>query len=191
MKYKIGDKVKVRKDLSIGECGKEYVVREMLSRRGETAVIIAELDNCYNISGEAALWRWTDEMLEPVSDEKIVITTDGVTTIARKYDGKKLVREAKAVCSKDDEFNFDVGAKLAMERLLGGGIPEKSLYNGRVICTNNNDSPLYVTGKIYEFVNGELTENGAPLCCAPKDVIIRSLRDWQRHSIAEWLEVVE
>lgn len=190
MKYKAGQKVRVRKDLCQGSKYNCWmVVSDMLKYRGKT-VTIEDIDfDHYHI--KEAPWAWTDDMFEPIPNEKIVITSDGVTTTARKYDGKKIVKEAKAVCSKDDVFNFDVGAKLAMERLLGGGIPEKSLYNGRVICTNNNDSPLYVTGKIYEFVNGELTENGAPLCCVPKDVIIRSLRDWQRHSTAEWLEVVE
>lgn len=197
MKYKAGQKVRVREDLksrtytSESSVIKANVNLSMLKLSGKT-VVIKEVNpfGIYHIENLPDC-GWVAEMFEPIHNEKIVITTDGVTTTAKKYDGKKIIKEAKAICSKDDVFNFEVGAKLAMERLLGGGIPEKSLYNGRVICTNNNGSPLYVTGKIYEFVNGELTENGAPLCCAPKDVIIRSLRDWQRHSIAEWLEVVE
>lgn len=56
--------------------------------------------------------------LEAVKNEnKIVITTDGTTTRAALYDGHKLIREAKAICSKDDTFDFETGAKIAIDRL--------------------------------------------------------------------------
>lgn len=49
--------------------------------------------------------------------DKIVITHDGKTTTATKYfgDGSKVTATAK--CAPEDEFNFEVGAKLALERL--------------------------------------------------------------------------
>ena len=50
-------------------------------------------------------------------NNKIVITTDGKTTTSRLFNGKELIRKAEAKCSPDDEFDFMVGAKLAMERL--------------------------------------------------------------------------
>ena len=50
---------------------------------------------------------------------KIVITTDGETTTARMFQGKELVKSATAKCSKSDTFDFETGAALAMERLLG------------------------------------------------------------------------
>lgn len=52
-------------------------------------------------------------------DNKIVITTDGKTTTAKMYDGKKFIKSAKAVCSPDDEFDFNLGATIALERLTG------------------------------------------------------------------------
>lgn len=55
--------------------------------------------------------------LIPYVDNKIVITTDGKTTTAKMYDGKKLVNSAKAVCSPDDKFDFNIGAVMALERL--------------------------------------------------------------------------
>lgn len=48
---------------------------------------------------------------------KIVITTDGKTTTALLFEGKKMIRKAEAKCSPEDEFDFMVGAELAMERL--------------------------------------------------------------------------
>lgn len=49
---------------------------------------------------------------------KIVITSDGKNTLARMYDGKKIVKEAKAICSPDDTFDFETGAILAFRRLM-------------------------------------------------------------------------
>lgn len=58
------------------------------------------------------------------SAKKIVITTDGKTTLARLYEDSKVVHKAEAKCSPDDAFNFEVGAKLAMERLLAPEIKD-------------------------------------------------------------------
>lgn len=53
-----------------------------------------------------------------VADEKIVITHDGKTTTATMYcdDGTKKVATAR--CAPEDTFDFNVGAKLAMDRLM-------------------------------------------------------------------------
>lgn len=50
-------------------------------------------------------------------DRKIVITTDGVETLARLYEDGKVVNSATAKCSPDDEFDFEEGARIAFERL--------------------------------------------------------------------------
>lgn len=51
--------------------------------------------------------------------QKIVVTTDGKTTTARLFDGKKCVKTAEAKLSKKDTFSFKAGAALAVDRLLG------------------------------------------------------------------------
>lgn len=56
--------------------------------------------------------------LIPYNDKKIVITTDGNTTIARMFENGKCVETAVAKCNPSDEFNFETGAKLAFERLF-------------------------------------------------------------------------
>lgn len=51
-------------------------------------------------------------------DEKIVVLRNGKTVTATKYaDGKK-VNSATAKCHPDDKFNFNVGAKIAVGRLV-------------------------------------------------------------------------
>lgn len=64
-------------------------------------------------------------MFEPVCDNKIVITTDGMETVAKLYDGKKIIKRATAKCSPNDEFNFETGAKIAFERLIEETLAEE------------------------------------------------------------------
>lgn len=59
------------------------------------------------------------------NDEIIVIYRDGNKTIAtNKTTGEK----AEAKCSPEDEFNFGVGAKLALDRLFGAPHYDASRY---------------------------------------------------------------
>lgn len=60
---------------------------------------------------------WYD--FEVVQDQKIVITTEGKETLARLYEGNKVVKTATARYAPDDTFDFATGAKLAFERLMG------------------------------------------------------------------------
>lgn len=48
----------------------------------------------------------------------IEITSDGKETTAIQYNGGKIVAKAKAKCSPEDKFDFMIGAKLALERLI-------------------------------------------------------------------------
>lgn len=129
MKYNVGDKVKVRKDLKPGNL---YFMDNMIYYNGVTSemlkfsgkvVEITSVDTFYRIRGSRYLW--TDEMFEPVSSNKIVITVDGKETIAHLYDGNKVIKTAIAKCSSVDTFDFNTGAKIAFERLMGG-TPESS-----------------------------------------------------------------
>src|SRR5574344_2585046 len=71
MKFKVGDKVRIRKDLNLyndyDKCG---AVSEMLEYKGDIATIlkVSELSNCYKINIDNQQWHWTDEMFEPVED---------------------------------------------------------------------------------------------------------------------------
>lgn len=49
----------------------------------------------------------------------IVIHTKGNETVATLKQGKEVIKTAKAKCNPSDEFNFEIGAKLAFERLMG------------------------------------------------------------------------
>lgn len=64
-------------------------------------------------------------MYQGQSSRKIVITTDGRTTLARLYDGKTVISRAEARCHPQDAFDFSIGAKLAFGRLMGADCYKK------------------------------------------------------------------
>ena len=124
MKYKVGDKVRVREDLKAGDLyymadgsASDAFVGDMLQFRGKTVDIERITDfGKYQIAGSD--FNWVDEMFESPDTNKIVITTDGKTTLARLYDGKRVVKSAEAKCAPSDTFDFATGAKLAFDRLM-------------------------------------------------------------------------
>lgn len=99
------------------------------------------------------------EFLGKGTGEVIVIYRNGAETVTLdKRTGKKGV----AKCSPADEYDFTTGAKLAFERLTGEQKePEKKpLYNGKVVCLDAGPNiGRYTKGKVYEFVDGTLTNN--------------------------------
>ena len=157
MKYKVGDKVRIVSKWGEGCCqnrsgkmdkwlGKVMTVRDV----GITLYRMVE-DIEDNESGG---WAWTENCIAGLACEnKIVITSDGEKTLARLYDGKKVVKTATAKCSPDDKFSFETGAKIAFERLIDYAEKEPKYFNGKVVCVNKYAG--FTVGKIYKFVNGQ------------------------------------
>lgn len=119
MKYKVGDKVK------LAEKTTAYTSEKMERLLGKVVTITYVGESYYSFKEDGGEWRWDDRSIEglaPSEEEtalrKIVITSDGKETLARLHDGKKVIASATAKCSPDDEFDFNIGAKLAFERLM-------------------------------------------------------------------------
>ena len=132
MKYKVGDKVKIRKDLKIGSVyGGCYVTQEMHDLGGAIVRIIEvnEYSGEYRIDSFGCYW--TDEMFEDVDMEvqkmnkRVVIDVDGNKVTARCGDKYGVAR-----CHPDDDFDFFVGAKLALDRLEEAEKPYAWLKKG-------------------------------------------------------------
>ena len=71
MKYKVGDKVRVRKDLVPGNFyGKDYYISGMDKFKGEKCVITEIWDQSYQINN-FGYW-WSEEMFESVNDEEVL-----------------------------------------------------------------------------------------------------------------------
>lgn len=123
MKYKVGDKVRIvskwaegaavnRQGLMDKWLGKTMTIRRAF---GDTLYYMEE---DYNENGMG--WCWSEREIEGLAcNSKIVITTDGTETLARLYEGDKVVKSATAKCSPADEFDFNTGARLAFDRLTG------------------------------------------------------------------------
>ena len=164
MKYKIGDKVRVRNDLEEGKwysmnnhTFSDFVNSKMITFKGKEVTILA--DNCfgmYRIKEDNGEYHWTDEMFSGLAASlpKVVITTDGETTTAKMYEGKKVLKTAKTQCSPEDTFDFAVGAKIAFDRLM-----KNVEMNIKVICINDVPRSDFTKGKIYTVKNGFLYGN--------------------------------
>lgn len=94
---------------------------------------------------------------------KIIITHDGTTTIARLYDGKKVMKSAEAKCAPSDAFDFTIGANLAYDRLMDRlpATPPKPAEKPaqepiKLYCVKDFMEGNFLTrGKVYEFVPGK------------------------------------
>lgn len=90
----------------------------------------------------------------------IVITTDSVTTTATMRQGHDTLRKATAICSENDEFNYQTGAELALDRLFEAEEINSNLMNGKYVRLTPGRN--VTVGKIYEFVNGHCAKTDNP-----------------------------
>ena len=68
MKFKVGDKVRVREDLEVGkDYGNYNIVEDMKKYKGKEFIINEVRRNYYRLKDEN-WYCWTDEMLEPVEE---------------------------------------------------------------------------------------------------------------------------
>jgi hypothetical protein len=161
MKFKVGDKVIANK-----KANKRYVI----TKEGWIGTVTATKKNGFKAKGKIGTrdnvvvgleYEYFDLYQRNKNDQKIVITTDGLTTTAKLYDGKTVVKSAEAKCSPDDKFDFVIGANLAYDRLMR---PETlckvekpvdqpaEYYNGKVVCIKAGS--YHTAGKVYEVKNG-------------------------------------
>lgn len=67
MKFKVGDQVKIREDLSLGKYYSVHLSRSMLSNKGKEAKItyISPDDDTCHLDIDSGNWWWSEDMLEP------------------------------------------------------------------------------------------------------------------------------
>lgn len=72
MKYKVGDKVKVRDDLMVGHCYSYYAYcGNMVNFRGKTVTIKSVAYDFYRIEEDRQTSCWTDGMFEDVNENDV------------------------------------------------------------------------------------------------------------------------
>lgn len=137
MKFNVGDRVQKVYGAFAGEFGK------VVGYDSKIKACLVEFDksNPYNKHDGNGMCKqyhgyWCEptnlRLIEAVDDTKIEIFRSGKTVIALKRTNGKVVAKGVAKCHPDDEFDFDIGARLAMERCVGKAdtaIPEKHVGN--------------------------------------------------------------
>ncbi len=164
MKYKVGDKVRI-----VSKWGKDCHQNSEGKMDKWLGKVMTIRDHWYGryykmkedeTEHREAGWFWNENCIAGLAcEKKIVITTDGTETLARLYDGKKVVKTATAKCSPDDKFDFEMGAKYAFYRLLNkdDAQEEPKYFSGKAVCIK----PFYgfTIGKIYEFTDGQCVDD--------------------------------
>lgn len=204
--FKVGDRVRIVKNVShcaeIGATG--VICCELKDGRFDYGVCFDEAAPRFHCcAGKCEEDRGQYVMADEIEKittcaKKIVITSDGKTTLARLYENGKVTKTAKAECSPGDKFDFTVGAKLAFERLNEKTEPKK-FFNGKAVCIEKfNDNCAYTVGKIYEFKDGKITlDNGTDYPANGSEVT--SIDDWNSRylhttphiALAKFLEIKE
>lgn len=155
-KFKVGDKVRVLRNVTPVKAKDAFVgeIHEIKDVLGYSAVRGSK----YDTGRIFVVWDAEIELAD--TQRKIVITTDGKTTLARLYDGKRVVRSAEARCAPSDTFDFELGAGLAFDRLMGrqGEFTEPEQEPVKLYCVKEHAPGSWLTkGKVYDVSDGRIT----------------------------------
>ena len=209
MKYKVGDKVRVRswedmrKEFGV-QCDGSIPVRKgvqyddsipvrkdvgfisaMKPLCGKELVISSVLSGCYKVKGQD--WYWVDEMFEPINHTIVIYRKDNQVIALDKATGKTGI----AYCNPEDTFDFFTGADLAYERLRGREKPSKpkapQYYNGEIVCVKAV-GPSLTEGKIYKVKNGQFTDDNGTVHGKPYPYV--SLAALNLEHFSKFIEVV-
>lgn len=123
--------------------------------------------------------------------EKIIIYRDGQKVIALdKRTGKK----AEARCNPSDTFDFNIGARIAFDRLISENNPVESEPKGftgeAVYIGGKLINQCFTIGKIYEFIDGKVKDDFGDFCPYGNN---KNYKFGVTHEMANWyfLPIVE
>ena len=126
MKYKVGDKVKVREDLKLGWYGCINTTGKMCELVGKTVTIANRNHDTYNIA-ELFGFNWTDEMFEGLAENNKEIKMEPKFNIVsyNVYDNKTIVVRfdnvtERAVCCDEDQFDLERGVEICILKNIFG-----------------------------------------------------------------------
>lgn len=94
MKYKVGDRVRVRNDLKDGEIYGCYDFSEgMEKHKGKNVTISFAEDGCYDIEEDGGKYTWTDKMFEGLVEDEL--TAEEAIKIQAEICGKTCCTECR------------------------------------------------------------------------------------------------
>ena len=189
MKYKVGDKIRIRNDLEAGKRYGDGVFESGMRNFIGNVATIEDVDSFNEYGLEGSGYWWTDEMIEYLveparKDWKIVIRPDGDTTIATLYNGNSKLKETVANLNPADKYDANIGAKLAFDRLMSREVKPEP-YNAKVVCVDNGGfNKIFTTGKIYEIKDGLLRADNNRVAKVDNFDDLKCCK-------SKWLEIVE
>lgn len=83
--YKVGDKVRIRKDLNINTSDRVIIVRDMMKYTGSVATIVRRTGCSYQIDIDNEKYFWCDDLFEDYVKKKINVGD----TVYYLFEGKK------------------------------------------------------------------------------------------------------
>lgn len=122
-----------------------------------------EISNTYPVINNDKQFK----LVKQDANKSIHITTDGVTTTAVFKNGNKVIEQSSTKCHPLDEFDFNVGSRIAFDRLMDKVTPLKLMHEDEVLGvigkpideTDSFGNKLHV-GDIVTNVVFALRENG-------------------------------
>ena len=205
-KFKVGDKVEIKIGLKEGQRGNKANVTRVMARMCGKSATVVRIDNEGDIILDInPLYAWDTDWINH-RREFIVIRRSGAETIAELRHDREVIKSAKATCAPSDTFDFDTGAKLAFDRLMGqqnideavkawnkpSHAPEPpKFYTGKVVCYGCEAGTEWVygalIGKIGTIQNGHATWRSGLGCEG-----YTSFDDFcARNKCGRWLEIKE
>lgn len=94
------------------------------------------------------------ENLVFADSQHLVISSEGKTVTATYYKDDNIVAKGIARCHPEDEFDFFIGAKIAMQRVEDMQV----FVNGRYVYIGKSNDK-FTRGKVYVFTNGTTTSD--------------------------------
>lgn len=198
--FKVGDRVRAVAG---------YNINPNISKKIGTIIMIDYNDSIFSVEYDEYIdghdaggygaygycWNHKLQDLEYVcEDNKIVITSNGKTTMAKLYNGKKLVKVSEATCSSD-KFNLERETNIIIDSLFSkeeetSDAETEKFYTGNVVCIKNTHFEDYFkVGKIYEIINGEIQSDHYCKFLELHD--IEELNSRFPENSVEFLEIIE
>lgn len=145
MKYKIGDKVRVKQNLNLEKIMNLSVKYKMLKYAGKELTIKGFLPYCYVVKENC--WGWTDDMLEDI--KKVIF--DGNKTIVN-LNGKRAI----TICKEEDTLDKEKGVLIALVKHFGYSYNDiKEMVDRAEIETQINEDEYFFLKSIvskYKYV---------------------------------------
>lgn len=170
VKFKVGDIVKPKAEKALWTFGAhlaKILELEVLRTRGDFMDVRLKKATGEGKKYEQHIFEFVrqDNYNLVSRKQELHVTSDGTTTHAVLKEGGKVVKRAKAVCSPDDEYSFETGARLAIDRVFGKdekNAEEKgAAYEPKSKFNIGNIVKVVDSGKTYTLYDDIMQQYGA------------------------------